>query len=82
MTLEPVTPSLTGVPGYSDRVDEVTSAAGKTLAAEPRDYRRLPEPLDLSDTVTTWSTEAAPFEPDPIWASPEIAGMARTNALG
>jgi hypothetical protein len=63
-------------------VDKAESAAAKQVVAEARDYRRLPEPLDLSDTVTTCSTEAAPFEPDPIWASPEIAGMARTNALG
>jgi len=63
-------------------VDKVPSAAAKQVVDEARDYRRLPEPLDLSDTVTTCSTEPDPFQPDHIWASPEIAGTARTNALG
>ena len=52
------------------------------VVAERPDYRRLPEPVEASQLVESSADETPPFEPVPIWAAPEIAGMVPTRALG
>ncbi len=46
------------------------------------DYARLPEDVDVSRLVETHDVDPDVPEPRSIWATPDLAAMARTNALG
>ena len=49
---------------------------------ERPDYRHLPEPVDPDRIVETFDVEPGVPEPRSVWATPDLADMARTNALG
>ena len=46
------------------------------------DYSHLPEDVDLTRVVETHDVDPEPKEPRSIWATPDLADMARTNAIG
>ncbi len=46
------------------------------------DFSRLPAPLDMTQLVETHDVEPDPPEPRSVWATPDLADMARTNAIG
>lgn len=46
------------------------------------DYRALPTPVDPARLVETHDVEPDVPEPRSVWATPDLADMARTNALG
>jgi hypothetical protein len=50
--------------------------------AELPDFRRLPEPVDLTTVVETSDADPAVHLPDPVFATEDLEAMARTNALG
>jgi len=50
--------------------------------AAARDYRRLPAPVDLSLVVVTHDVDPAPHEITSTFATPDIADMVRTGAIG
>ena len=67
----------------SKRRDE--SAEHLRAVAQRRDrpdYSKLPEGVDLSRIVETHDVDAHPEEPRSVWATPDLADMARTNAIG
>lgn len=47
-----------------------------------QDFSQLPAPVDLTRVVQTHDYEVHPPEPRSVWATPDLAEMARTNALG
>lgn len=49
---------------------------------EVPDYAHLPADVDLSRVVETHDVEPDVPEPRSIWATPDLADMARTNAIG
>jgi hypothetical protein len=46
------------------------------------DYTLLPEPVDMTQLVETHDVVATPPDPPSVWATADLADMARTNALG
>ncbi len=48
----------------------------------PTDYRTLPPQVDLSRAVETYDVDAATHEIPSPFATPDIADMARTGAIG
>ena len=46
------------------------------------DYSKLPDDVDLSKVVETHDVDPDPEEPRSVWATPDLADMARTNAIG
>ena len=46
------------------------------------DYSKLPDDVDLSKVVETHDVDPDPDEPRSVWATPDLADMARTNAIG
>ncbi len=46
------------------------------------DFSRLPEPVDMSALIETHDVEPDPPEPRSVWATPDLADLARTNAIG
>lgn len=46
------------------------------------DYTKLPQPIDVSTTVETHDPDAAVHEVESPFATPDIADMARTGAIG
>ncbi len=48
----------------------------------PTDYRTLPPQIDLSRAVETYDVDAATREIPSPFATPDIADMARTGAIG
>jgi hypothetical protein len=73
-------PSL--LPLYSRGMTEKRSRAVARDSAVHPDYTRLPEPTDLSATVETHDPDGAVHEPESPFATPDIADMARTGAIG
>ncbi len=46
------------------------------------DYTRLPAPIDVSDLVQTHDDDPEVHVPRSLWATPDIADLVRTNAIG
>ncbi len=46
------------------------------------DYTRLPDATDPARLIETHDVTPEIPEPGTIWATPDLADMARTNALG
>ncbi len=53
-----------------------------TEGCERPDYSHLPEDVDLTRLVETHDVDPEPKTPRSIWATPDLADMARTNAIG
>jgi len=63
----------------SSRAAHVREVAEHRVA---RDFTRLPEATDPARLVETHDVTPEAPEPGTIWATPDLADMARTNALG
>ena len=70
---------MSGRRASSERAEHVKAVAE---GRERPDYTHLPEELDLSRVVETHEVDPEPKEPRSIWATPDLADMARTNAIG
>jgi hypothetical protein len=63
----------------SERAEHVKAVAD---GRERPDYSVLPDEVDLTDVVETHDVDPDPQGPRSVWATPDLADMARTNAIG
>ncbi len=70
---------MSGKRGTSDRAEHVKAVAE---GRERPDYSQLPAEVDLTRVVETHEVDPDPEEPRSVWATPDLADMARTNAIG